>query len=247
MATAHIESKMEDIAPIVLTSGDPKRCEYIAKTYLTDIKLVNAVRGMTAYTGYYKNKRITIFPAGMGMASMAIYAYELYKFYNVETIIRMGTCGTSNPDLNLLDIILLETSYTESNFALLMNRDANTHTAYANPELNEKIMETAKNLNLNLKFGDGFCNEFFDVYFDEEKFQDMVKHFPDKSEGYNFLAIEMEAFALFYVSNILNKKAACILTLVDSRYKPTATVTSEEREKELNNMIEIALETSLKL
>ena len=247
MATAHIESKMEDIAPIVLTSGDPKRCEFIAKTYLKDIKLVNTVRGMTAYTGYYKNKRITIFPAGMGMASMAIYAYELYKFYNVEIIIRMGTCGTSDPNLDLLDLILLETSYTESNFALLMNRDANTQTAYANPELNEKIMETAKNMNLNLKYGDGFCNEFFDVYFDEEKFQDMVNHFPAKSEGYNFLAIEMEAFALFYVSNILNKKAACLLTLVDSRYKPATRITSEEREKELNNMIEIALETSLKL
>ena len=109
MATAHIEANMEDIAPIVLTSGDPKRCEHIAKTYLKDIKLVNTVRGMTAYTGYYKNKRITIFPAGMGMASMGIYAYELYKFYNVETIIRMGTCGTSNPELDILDIILLET------------------------------------------------------------------------------------------------------------------------------------------
>lgn len=247
MATAHIEANIEDIAPIVLTSGDPKRCEHIAKTYLKDIKLVNTVRGMTAYTGYYKNKRITIFPAGMGMASMGIYAYELYKFYNVETIIRMGTCGTSNPELDILDIILLETSYTESNFALLMNRDRNTQTAYANPDLNEKIIETAKNLNINLKYGDGFCNEFFDVYFDEEKFQDMVNHFPSESEGYNFLAIEMEAFALFYVSNVLNKKAACLLTLVDSRYKPTATVTSEEREKELNNMIEIALETSLKL
>ena len=128
-----------------------------------------------------------------------------------------------------------------------MNRDRNTQTAYANPDLNEKIIETAKNLNINLKYGDGFCNEFFDVYFDEEKFQDMVNHFPSESEGYNFLAIEMEAFALFYVSNVLNKKAACLLTLVDSRYKPTATVTSEEREKELNNMIEIALETSLKL
>ena len=247
MATAHIEANMEDIASIVLTSGDPKRCEYIAKTYLKDIKLVNAVRGMTAYTGYYKNKRITIFPAGMGMASMGIYAYELYKFYNVETIIRMGTCGTSNSDLDLLDIILLETSYTESNFALLMNRDRDTQTAYANVELNEKILDTAKNLNINLKVGDGFCNEFFDVYFDEEKFQDMINNFPSKEEGYNFLAIEMEAFALFYISNVLNKKAACLLTLVDSRYKPGIQVTSEEREKELNNMIEIALESSLKL
>ena len=247
MATAHINANKEDIAKIVLTSGDPKRCEFIAKTYLEDIKLVNDVRGMTAYTGYYKGKRITIFPAGMGMASMGIYAYELYKFYDVETIIRMGTCGTSDPNMDILDTILLETSYTESNFALLMNRDTDTHTAYASPDVNEKILETAKELNMQLKYGDGVCNEFFDVYFDEGKFQDMVNHFPPKSEGYNFLGIEMEAFALFYIANFLNKKAACILTLVDSRYKPTDVVTSEEREQKLENMIKIALETSLKL
>lgn len=247
MATAHIEAKKEDIAKIVLTSGDPKRCEFIAYTYLQDVKLVNAVRGMTAYTGYYKNKRITIFPSGMGMASMGVYAYELYKFYDVDIIIRMGTCGTSDTSMDILDLILLETSYTESNFALLMNRDGNTQTAYANIEINERILETAKELNIPLKVGDGICNEFFDVYFDEEKFQDMVNSFPPVSEGYNFLGIEMEAFALFYISNILNKKAACLLTVVDSRYNPNAMVTSEERERKLENMIKIALETSLKL
>ena len=247
MATAHIESNKEDIAKIVLTSGDPKRCEFIAKNYLKDIKLVNDVRGMTAYTGTYKNKRITIFPSGMGMASMGIYAYELYKFYDVEIIIRMGTCGTSDPDMEILDTILLETSYTESNYAMLMNRDNDTHTAYANPELNQIILDTAKELNMPVKYGDGVCDEFFDVYFDEGKFQDMVNHFPPKSEGYNFLGIEMEAFALFYISNVLNKKAACLLTLVDSRYRPTDVVTSEEREQKLENMIKIALETSLKL
>ena len=183
----------------------------------------------------------------MGMASMGIYAYELYKFYNVETIIRMGTCGTSNPDMEILDTILLETSYTESNFALLMNRDESTQTAYADLGINELMLETARELNVPVKVGDGFCNEFFDVYLNEEKFQDMVNKFPPKSEGYNFLAIEMEAFALFYTANFLNKKASCILTLVDSRYKPGTTVTSEEREQKLDNMIKIALETSLKL
>lgn len=244
MATAHIEAKMEDIAKIVLTSGDPKRCEFIAKTYLTDIKLVNAVRGMTAYTGYYKNKRITIFPVGMGMPSMSIYAYELYKFYNVDIIIRMGTCGTSNKDMELLDIILLEASYTESNIALLMNRDNDTHIAYANQELNEIIKTVAENKNIKLKVGYGVCGDFFDPYLDEEKFQDMVSKFPKE---YNFLGIEMEAFALFYIAYMFNKKAACLLTLVDSRYKPGIRITSEDREKKLNNMIEIALESSLKL
>ena len=244
MATVHIEANIEDIASIVLTSGDPKRCEYIAKTYLKDIKLVNAVRGMTAYTGYYKGKRITVFPAGMGMASMSIYAYELYKFYNVDVIIRMGTCGASDKDTEILDLLLLEASYTESNFAQLMNRDYDTHLAYADLDLNDKIIQTAQENNIKLKAGYGYCNEFFDVYLNEEKFEDMIKHFP---VDYKILGIEMEAFALFYIANLLNKKAACLLTVVDSRYKLDVVITSEQREKKLENMINLALETSLKL
>ena len=127
MPTPHNEASKENIAKIVLTSGDPKRCEYIAKNYLENVKLVNSVRGMTAYTGEYKGKRITIFPMGMGMPSLGIYAYELYKFYDVETIIRMGTCGTTDPNMTILDTIFLEGSYTESNFAFMVNRDNKTH------------------------------------------------------------------------------------------------------------------------
>ena len=148
MPTPHNEAKKEDIAKIVLTSGDPKRCEYIAKKYLENIKLVNTVRGMTAYTGEYKGKKITIFPMGMGMASLGIYAYELYKFYNVETIIRMGTCGTPNPDIDILDTILLEGSYTESNYALAINRDNKTHIVDACKELNDIIEKTAQEQNI---------------------------------------------------------------------------------------------------
>lgn len=243
MATAHIEANKEDIAKIVLTSGDPKRCEHIAKTYLTDIKLVNTVRGMTAYTGYYKGKRLTIFPVGMGMPSMGIYAYELYKFYDVDIIIRMGSCGTLDREVDMLDTILLESSYTESNFAQLMNRDKDTHMAYASEDINYLIEQTAQERNINLKKGVGLCNDFFDVYLDEEKYQDTIKSVPQE---YKYLGVEMEAFALFYIASMFNKKAACLLTVVDSRYK-AVVITSEAREKNLNNMIEIALETSLKL
>lgn len=244
MATPHIEANMEDIAPIVLTSGDPKRCEFIAKTYLTDIKLVNSVRNMTAYTGYYKNKRLTIFPVGMGMPSMAIYAYELFKFYNVEVIIRMGSCGTPDRDVEIFETILLDSSYTEANFAMLMNRDRDTHLAYANYGLNELIKQVASEKNVRLRTGVGICNDFFDVYLNEEKYQDTLNSLP---KDLNYIAVEMEAFALFYIANILGKKAACLLTVVDSRYRPAVIVSSEERESKLNNMIEIALETSLKL
>ena len=244
MPTPHNEAKKEDIAKIVLTSGDPKRCEFIAKTYLENIKLVNNVRGMTAYTGDYKGKRITIFPMGMGMASLGIYAYELYKFYDVDTIIRMGTCGTPNKDIDILDTIILEGSFTESNYAQAINRDYNTHISYASKELNKIIEKTAQEENINYKKGYGVCSEVFDVYLNEEQYQDMVNHFP---KNINILAVEMEAFALFYIARMLNKKAACIVSVVDSRFKPNQIVTPEQREQNLNKMIELALKTSLKL
>ena len=244
MSTAHIEAKKGDIAKIVLTSGDPKRCEYIAKKYLDNIRLVNAVRGMTAYTGTYQGKEITIFPSGMGMPSMGIYCYELYQFYGVESIIRLGTCGTLDPTLNVLDIVLLEASYTESNFALMANRDSETKLVYADQELNEFIEKTAKEENLDYRKGTGLCSEFFDVYLSDEKFQDMLDSLP---KDIQITAVEMEAFALFYIANLLGKKAACLLTLTDSRYHPEEVVTSEQRAQSLDQMIEIALKTSLKL
>ena len=244
MATPHNEAKREDIAKIVLTSGDPKRCEYIAKNYLENIKLVNSVRGMTAYTGEYKGKMITIFPMGMGMPSLGIYAYELYKFYDVDVIIRMGTCGTPSPDIDVLDTILLEGSYTESNFATAINRDYETHLAYADSELNNKLEECAKSNGISYKKGFGICSEVFDVYLSDEQYQDMINHLP---KDITFSAVEMEAFALFYIAKMFNKKAACLLTVVDSKFRPDTVVSSEDREKKLDNMIKIALNTSLKL
>ena len=243
MATPHNEANKEDIAKIVLTSGDPKRCEYIAKKYLNNIKLVNNVRGMTAYTGEYKGKRITVFPMGMGMPSLGIYAYELYRFYDVEVIIRMGTCGTPDKNMNILDTILLDGSYTESNYALAVNRDTETHLSYASEHLNQLIADVADENHINLKRGYGLCSDVFDVYLSEEKYQDFANHMP---KDLSLIAVEMEAFALFYIANMLHKEAACLLTLVDSRYRDEV-VSSEDREKSLDNMIEIALNTCLKI
>ena len=244
MPTAHNEAQKQDIAKIVLTSGDPKRCEYIAKKYLEGVKLVNSVRGMTAYTGKYKGKEITVFPSGMGMPSMGIYAYELYQFYDVETIIRIGTCGTLKEEIKILDMVLLEGSYTESNYALAINRDNETHLSYAHKNLNKKIEEVAKETNVECKKGIGVCSEVFDVYLTEEKSSDMYNSLP---KDLNLIAAEMEAFALFYIAKMLKKRAACLLTVVDSKYKKDIIVTSKEREQKLDNMIVLALETSLKL
>ena len=128
--TPHISSKKEDIASIVLMPGDPLRAKYIAENFLENAKLVNSVRNIFAYTGNYKNKRITVFASGMGMPSIGIYSYELYKFYDVDIIIRIGSCGAYSEDLNLFDTILVEKSYTEGNFAYALN-SINEHISEA--------------------------------------------------------------------------------------------------------------------
>lgn len=244
MPTPHIEAKIGEIAPIVITAGDPKRCQYIANKYLKNAKTVNSVRGMIAFTGEYKGKKITIFPVGMGMPSMGIYAYELYKFYGVETIIRIGTSGSFDKNFKILDTILLEGSYTESNFALAINRDRNTHLSLASKELNNKIESTAKEKNISYKKGYGLCNEAFDVYLNEEQFNDLLDSLP---KDISIVTSEMEAFALFYIAAILKKQSACLLTIVDSKFEKDIIITSQERAEKLDNMIILALETCLKL
>ena len=146
--TPHIESKLEDIANIVIMPGDPKRVEYINEKYLTNSKLVNTVRGELAYTGYYKGKRITIFSSGMGIPSMGIYSHELFTVYNVDTIIRIGSAGSYSEDLNVNDLFLVESSYSNSNYALSYC-NGSEKIVYSNKELNEIIKETANNLNIN--------------------------------------------------------------------------------------------------
>ena len=137
--TPHNEANIEDIADIVIMPGDPLRAKYISDNFLEDSKLVNSVRGMYAYTGFYKGKRITIMASGMGMPSMGIYSYELFKIYNVKSIIRIGSCGSYSPNLKLFDIVLSENCFNEGNFALTMNNE-NCHIVSSNDELNNIII-----------------------------------------------------------------------------------------------------------
>ncbi|MBQ6323646.1 MAG: purine-nucleoside phosphorylase [Bacilli bacterium] len=235
MATAHIESKLEDIAPIVLMPGDPLRAKYIAENFLDDYKLVNQVRNMFGYTGYYKGKKVTVFASGMGIPSIGIYSYELYKFYNVEKIIRIGTCGSFNKDIKLLDVILSSGAYCKSYFDVLLD-GVDVDFIKSNAELNRQIMNTAKKENITLKYGKTITSDVFDLYCDDaERFRD---NFPDM----NFLSVEMEAFGLFYIANKLGKEAACLMTVVDSLYDKRS-LSSEERETSLNDMIKTALES----
>ena len=240
MSTPHNEANLGDIAKTVIMPGDPLRAKYIADNFLTDAKLVNSVRGMYAYTGKYKGKKVTVMASGMGMPSMGIYSYELYKFYEVENIIRIGSCGAYKPELKLFDIILAQNTFSEGNFALTLNNE-NCHIVNSSIELNSVIVNTAKETNTNIFLGNTVCTDCFDVYMtDVNQFLNRVP------EGFNPISAEMEAFALFYVAKLLNKKAACLMSVVDSKYiKEIAT--PEERQTGLNNMIKLALDSSLKL
>lgn len=237
--TPHNEAKLEDIASTVLMPGDPLRAKYIADNFLTDVKLINSVRNMYGYTGLYKGKKITVFASGMGMPSMGIYCYELYKFYNVQNIIRIGSCGAYSPDLNIFDTLLVDNSYTEGNFAYALE-GANCHTIQADESLNNIIENCSKELNIPIVKGNVLCSEVFDYYV--KKIDDLISRFP---KDLNIIGAEMESFALFYTAKYLNRKAACLLTVVDSHYKNQA-ITAEEREKSLNNMIVLSLESALK-
>ena len=236
MATVHIESKKEDIAKVVLMPGDPKRSEYIAKNFLKDYKLVNNVRGMTAYTGYYKDRLVTIFPSGMGCPSMGIYSYELFKDYDVDVIIRIGSCGAYDIKLALNDVILVKGSYSESDYANEL-AGIKDKLVFSDGSLNNIIESTAKNNNIKIVKGNIYCADAF-----YEKEYDYNVRCKEKE----VLGIEMETFALFNNAWKFKKKATALLTVSDLFFSDEK-LSSLEREKKLNDMITLALESSLKL
>ena len=240
MPTPHNEASLEDISKTVIMPGDPLRAKYIVENFLEEYKLVNSVRGMYAYTGKYKGKTITVMASGMGMPSMGIYSYELFKFYNVENIIRIGSCGAYDPNLKLFDVILAKSVFSESNFALTLNNE-DCHIVNASNDLNNIIKETSKEENIDIVEGNTVCTDCFDVYMtDVNKFLNRVPN------DFNPIGAEMEAFSLFYVAKMLNKKASCLMSVVDSKYIKEI-VTTEERQTGLNKMIKLALDASLKL
>lgn len=237
--TPHNEAKYGEIAKNVLMPGDPLRAKYIAENFLEDVKLVNKLRNMYGYTGKYKGKEITVFASGMGMPSMGIYSYELYKFYDVDSIIRIGTCGGLSPNLNLLDIILVDDSYTRGNFAIALNH-VDDHLVSSNEELNSLIIKSAYDNDIKLINGNVICNEIFDYY--DEKFDEFLKFLPS---DLNLIATEMESFALFYTAKVLKKKASCLLSVVDSRFR-NEEISADDRQNSLNDMIKIALDAIIK-
>jgi len=236
MSTVHIESNNNEIAKVVLMPGDPKRSEYIAKNFLNDYKLVNDVRGMTAYTGYYKDKLITIFPSGMGCPSMGIYSYELFKHYGVENIIRIGSCGGYSEKLKLKDVILVTGSYSESVYGQALDNNMEK-LIKSSDDLNLVIEDVAKQKNIEIVKGNVYCGDaFYEVDYD----------YKQRCVDKGVLGIEMETFALFNNARHFNKRATSLLTVSDLFFS-SDKLTSDEREKNLNEMIFLALESCLKL
>lgn len=240
MSTPHNEANKGDIAKTVIMPGDPLRARYIVENFFDNYKLVNSVRGMYAYTGTYKGHELTVMAHGMGMPSVGIYSYELFKFYDVDNIIRIGSCGGYIPELKLFDIVLSDNVFSESNYALTLNND-DCHIINSNANLNSIIENTSNELNIKITKGNTVCTDCFDIYMtDVNKFLERVP-----KEFYPISA-EMEAFALFYNAKLLNKNASCLMSVVDSKFIDKVA-TSEERQTGLNNMIKLALESAIKV
>ena len=235
--TIHNSANYGDIAKIVLMPGDPLRAKFIADKYLKNVVCFNELRGMLGFTGLYKGKKVSVMGSGMGMPSIGIYSYELFKFYGVEKIIRIGSCGAYSEDLDLLDTILVNKAYSESSFALTFS-GCTDKVVTSSSELTDSLDNVAKRLDIKVKRGTILTSDCFDYYID---IKSLLNRIP---KDINCMAADMECYGLFHVANTLNKSAACLLSVVDSHAKKSL-VSSKDREISLKNMIEIALESIL--
>ena len=237
----HIEvEKKEDIAKLVLMPGDPLRAKYIAENFLENAKCVTSVRNMLGFTGTYKGVPITVMGSGMGMPSMGIYSFELFHFFGVEKIIRIGTCGAVSPKANINDMLLSESVYSESNFAYTYN-NYRERVVVADEGLNNAVVMAANDLGLNDKLHKGMLTtmDVFGPYIDFER---VLSRIP---KDYEVLGEEMEAFGLIHVANSMEKSATAIATVVDSKIRDVV-LSIEQRQTSLNNMIKLALEAIIK-
>ena len=237
MGTIHNKAKIGEIAKRVLMPGDPLRAKQIAEKYLENVRLVNDVRNVFAYTGEYKGNRITVMASGMGIPSMGIYSYELFTYYDVEVILRIGSCGVYDNSLELNDIVLVNSTYSESNFAKHF-RGIEKHISYPSKDVNEKVMLAAENLRVNVKVENMACTECFEGY--TKDIFSLYNRFPKELD---IKGSEMEAFALFETAEELGKKAGCILTVADRIGSKSEVLSAVDREKSLNTMNKLGLET----
>ncbi len=227
--TPHIEAKAGDFAKTVLMPGDPLRAKFIAETFLTDAKLINNVRGVQGYTGTYKGKRVSVMASGMGMPSIGIYSYELFNFYDVENIIRVGTAGVIRPDLKVRDIVIGQGACTNSSYSRQFDLPGD-FAPICSFELLQKAVKAAEDMGITPIVGNLYSSDtFYDDSMGLSKWQKM-----------GVLAVEMEAAALYMNAARAGKNALAICTISDNPFTGEAT-TSEERQLNFTKMMEIAL------
>lgn len=228
--TPHITAKAGDFAETVLMPGDPLRAKFIAETFLEDAVLVNNVRGIQGYTGYYKGKRVSVMASGMGMPSMGIYSYELYNFYDVKNIIRIGSAGAIHPDLKLMDIVIGMGACTNSNFVSQYGLPGH-YAPVAGYDLLKKAADKAEELKLSFKVGNVYSSDTF--YDDQPRLIEWQRM--------GVLAVEMEAAALYMNAARAGKNALAICTISDCPFTGEAS-SAEERQNAFTQMMELALE-----
>ena len=229
--TPHITAKEGDFARTVLMPGDPLLAKYIAENFLTDAVLVNNVRGVNGYTGMYNGKRVSVMASGMGMPSMGIYSYELFKFYDVDNIIRIGTAGSLQPDLKIRDLAIAMGACTDSNYAAQYELPG-TFAPIASFDLLRKAVDQAEKMgNIGYKVGNVASS---DVFYSERPTMEAWQKM-------GVLAVEMETAALYMNAARTGKNALTICTISDSLVTGEVT-TSEERQTSFADMMKVALE-----
>ena len=235
MSTPHISAPDGAFAKTVLMPGDPLRAKFIAETFLTDSQLVTSVRNILGYTGLYKGVPVSVMASGMGIPSVGIYSYELYSEYGVENIIRIGSAGSYVERLNVMDVVLAETAYSDSSYARVLN-GYRSKKIKPSPIINAMIQQKAQELGIDVK---KVVVHSSDVFYGQEPWQEIAERTGSE-------CVEMESFGLFHNANTLGKQAACLLTISDSFVHKTE-LSAEERQTSFRTMMTLALETAIAL
>ena len=235
MSTPHIAAEPGDFAKTVLMPGDPLRAQFIAETFLKDVRQVTAVRGMLGFTGTYEGRPISVMGSGMGMPSIGIYSYELFKFYGVDNIIRIGSAGSYTEKAKLFDVVLATGAVSESSYAKTQS-GFEGHITFPSRSLNEKLKASAAKQGIPLIEGNIHSSDVFYRQPSDEK----PTYWEKLRDEQGCVCVEMESFALFANAQILGKNAACLLTISDSFVSPEIT-TAEQRQKSFTDMMKVAL------
>ena len=235
--TPHNTAKVGDFAKTVLMPGDPLRAKYVAENFLEDVKQVNGVRGMLGFTGTYKGVPVSVISSGMGMPSIGIYSYELYNFYGVENIIRIGSAGSPLP---VMSVIVADKAYSQSSFAKVAFGYTEDNQK-PSEKVNEALVKAAKELGKNVYVGPIHSS---DVFYSDPAVADATAQ-----DGFAepTLGVEMESFALFANARFLGKNAACIITVSDSFGENAEEISAEARQTAMRDMMQIALEAAITL